>query len=132
MLGANVKIADKAEVQGEEGVEAGGWRLQHGDNVYGPGLAFADSMRCCHYVPHACTPATSLSDAATHSRAAGYVPRGVLPPTPTLPYHTAKVAHSFIVVVMQSQLHLKACSVCIAVTPLQKLNNAMPLAWYKY
>ena len=123
MLGANVKIADKAKIQGEEGVEAGGWRLQHGDNVYGPGLAFADSMRCCHYVPHACTPATSLSDAAMHSRAGGYVSQYVLLPPPL----TAKVGHLFIVVVMQSRLHLKPCSVCIAVTPVQKLNNAMPL-----
>lgn len=63
MLGANVKIADKAKVEGQEGVEAGGWRLQHGDNVYRPGLAFADGVRSCHKVPHACTPATSLSEA---------------------------------------------------------------------
>ena len=29
----------------------------------GPGLAFADGVRSCHKVPHACTPATSLSEA---------------------------------------------------------------------
>ena len=78
MLGADVKIADKAKVEGQEGVEAGGRRLQHGDNVYGPGLAFADCMRSRHAIPHACTPATCLShvchmsatcwsDAVTHS-----------------------------------------------------------------
>lgn len=63
MLGANVKIADKPKIERQEGVEAGGWRLQHGDNVNGPGLAFANGMRSCHKVPHACTPATSLSEA---------------------------------------------------------------------
>ena len=75
VLGANVKIADKAKIEGKEGVEAGGWRLQHGDNVYGPGLAFADSMCSGHYVPHACTPASSLSDSSTPSRAGGNVSR---------------------------------------------------------
>ena len=69
MLSANVKIADKAKIEGEEGVEAGGWRLQHRNNVYGPGLAFADSMCSCDHVPHACTPATSPSDASVHWKA---------------------------------------------------------------
>lgn len=63
MLGANVKIADKPKIEGQKGVEAGGWRLQHGDNVNGLGPAFADGVRSCHKVPHACTPATSLSEA---------------------------------------------------------------------
>ena len=77
MLCANVKVADKAKIEGEEGVEAGGWRLQHGDNVYGPGLAFANSMCSCHYVPHACTPARSLSVARMHSKAGRNVPRDI-------------------------------------------------------
>lgn len=58
MLGANVKIADEAKVEGEKGVEAGVRRLQHRHNIYGACLALADCMCRCHSVPHACTSAT--------------------------------------------------------------------------
>lgn len=33
-LSPNIQVADQAEVEGEEGVEPGGRRLQHGHNVY--------------------------------------------------------------------------------------------------
>jgi len=57
VLGPDIKIANQPKVERQEGEEAYGGGLQHGDNVYGACAPLAYGIGSCHHVPHACTPA---------------------------------------------------------------------------
>ena len=64
MVSAAVQVGHHAIVDGQEGIEALALWLQHREDIYGPLLALADSMRSRHRTPQPAIGRQGVSGAA--------------------------------------------------------------------